>query len=158
MPFCFSPERSNTRTPAGPTGGDRLLSGSSIRYLLAIYQLSDGGAAVRSVDLANLLGITRASVVKSLKKLTDEGLVCKKHYGSIRLTASGIQEASRIFTEYTLLSGYFTLCLGLSQEQSRRDALAVVCAVSKEGREAMIQSSLRMAAASCGCKLPEPPQ
>lgn len=74
-----------------------MLSGSSIRYLLAIYQLSDGGAAVRSVDLANLLGITRASVVKNLKKLTDNGLVCKKHYGSIRLTAPGIQETNRVF-------------------------------------------------------------
>lgn len=73
-----------------------MLSGSSIRYLLAIYQLSDGGAAVRSVDLANLLGITRASVVKNLKKLTDNGLVCKKHYGSIRLTAPGIQETNRV--------------------------------------------------------------
>lgn len=135
-----------------------MLSGSSIRYLLAIYQLSDGGAAVRSVDLANLLGITRASVVQESEKAYRRRAGLQKHYGSIRLTASGIQEASRIFTEYTLLSGYFTLCLGLSQEQSRRDALAVVCAVSKEGREAMIQSSLQMAAASCGCKLPEPPQ
>ena len=81
------------------------------RYLLAVYQLSADGAAVRSVEIANALGVSRASVVKSLKKLAEGGFVQKEYYGSVHLTPQGLREAGRLHREYTLLSSYFTSCL-----------------------------------------------
>ena len=115
------------------------MSGSSIRYLLAIYQLSDGGAAVRSVDIANLLQVTRASVVKSLKKLTEEGAIHKDYYGNIQLTPMGMQLGNRISTEYELLFSCFAHHFGLSEDQARQDALSALCYFSPQAREALIQ-------------------
>ena len=66
------------------------------RYLLAVYQLSADGAAVRSVEIANALGVSRASVVKSLKKLAEGGFVQKEYYGSVHLTPQGLREAGRL--------------------------------------------------------------
>lgn len=120
-----------------------MLSSSSIRYLLAIYELSDGGAAVRSIDIANFLTVSRASVVKSLKKLMAEGLIHKEYYGNVQLSPLGIREANRMYTEYTLLNGYLSQCLGLKDGNARHDAVAALCHFSAEGKEVLIQRALQ---------------
>lgn len=119
-----------------------MLSSSSTRYLLAIYELSDGGAAVRSVDIANLLQVTRASVVKSIKKLVEEEFVRKEYYGNIQLTPLGVRESNRIYTEYSLLLAFFSRCLALPPEKARADAVSALCHFSPEGKEALIQRAL----------------
>ena len=116
-----------------------MLSSSSIRYLLAIYELSDGGGAVRSVDIANLLQVTRASVVKSLKKLREDGVIQKEYYGNVQLTPAGVREANRIYTEYTLLFAYFSECLELPKSIAREDAVCALCHFSDDAKEALIQ-------------------
>lgn len=50
------------------------ISQAAIRYLLTIYELSDDGAAVRSVDISRRLEVTPASVVHMLGVLSAEGL------------------------------------------------------------------------------------
>ena len=122
-----------------------MLSSSSIRYLLAIYELSDGGAAVCSVDVSRVLGVSRASVVKGLKKLAAQELIRKEYYGNIQLTPLGVRESNRIFTEYTLLHAYFSNCAGFSPENARADAISALCAFSAEGKEALMQRALRAA-------------
>lgn len=119
-----------------------MLSHASIRYLLAIYELSDGGSAVRSVDIASLLHVSRASVVKSLKKLIEEGLILKERYGNIQLTPLGIRQSNRIFTEYTLLFTYFSQCLALPSNPARNDAISALCFFSDLGKEALMQRAL----------------
>lgn len=84
-----------------------MLSRSAFRYLLSIYQLSNGGSAVRSVDIAKKLSVSRASVVKMLKNLSCEGLIIKEYYGSVRLTSLGVKQANQIYTAYTLLHTFF---------------------------------------------------
>lgn len=118
------------------------LSASSLRYLLAIYELSDGGAAVRSVDIAKTLCVTRASVVKSLKKLASEGFIHKEYYGNVQLTPLGVREANRVFTEYTLLFAYFTQSLGVCPECGREDALSALSFLTKETKESLIRKAL----------------
>ena len=62
------------------------ISQAAIRYLLTIYELSDDGAAVRSVDISRRLEVTPASVVHMLGVLSAEGLAEKRYYGKVRLT------------------------------------------------------------------------
>ncbi len=119
-----------------------MLSHSCIRYLLAIYQLSDGGAAVRSVDIARFLGVSRASVVKCLKKLSGEGLIQQEYYGSVQLTPLGIRQANRAYTEYTLLHSFLRNHLGLPPQSAHSDAICVLCCFSPEGRECLLQKAL----------------
>lgn len=127
-----------------------MLSSSSTRYLLAIYELSNGGAAVRSVDIANLLQVSRASVVKCLKKLVEEGLIQKEYYGNVQFMPLGVREANRIYTEYTLLFTYFSQGLRLSTASARNDAIAALCYFSEEGKEVLMQRALKNA----GCASP----
>ena len=59
-------------------------------YLEAIVML--GGttdAPVRSVDVANKLGVSKASVNKAISALKEQELVVQPHYGDITLTEAG---------------------------------------------------------------------
>lgn len=108
------------------------LSQAAVRYLLTIYELSDGGASVRSVDLSRRLEVTPASVVHMMGVLSAHKLAEKRHYGRISLTESGIQEANRIYTACTLLEEYFTEYLGVERETARIDALNCLCCLSDQ--------------------------
>lgn len=121
-----------------------MLSSAATRYLLAIYELSDNGMAVRSVDIANMLKVSRASVVKSLKRLVQEGLVNKEHYGNVQLTPTGVREANRIYTEYTLLHAFFTHCLQVGPS-AQADAVSCLCGLSGESKNRLIELALRQA-------------
>ena len=115
-----------------------MLCGAAIRYLLVIYQLSGEGAAVRSVDIANRLQVSRASVVKTLKRLTQTGMIYKEHYGRVQLTPLGLQEAARMDAEYTLLRTFFSGCLQVG-EPAKADALHCLCGLSDESRRRLIE-------------------
>ena len=108
------------------------LSPAAIRYLLAIYQLSDGGNPVRSVDIAQRMGVSPASVVHMRGVLTNEGLIAKKHYGRVRFTGKGARVAGRIYTSYVLIENFFTQNLGISDTAAREDAQACLSVLSEE--------------------------
>ena len=65
------------------------ISQAAIRYLLTIYELSDDGAAVRSVDISRRLEVPPASVVHMLGVLSAEGLAEKRYYGCLLYTSCG---------------------------------------------------------------------
>lgn len=111
------------------------LSSSAMRYLLAIYELSDGGSAVRSVDIARALEVSPASVVHMMGNLAAEGVVQKRHYGNVSMTQEGIRRANQLYTRYTLLSSFFRECLNVSSPWAEEDAAACLCTLSEESME-----------------------
>ena len=118
------------------------LTPSATRYLLAIYQLSDGGHAVRSVDVAQELSVARASVVKMLHRLVADGLIQKEYYGNIQLTPAGIREANRIYTLFAILEPFFSNSLQVSEESAKQDAISCLCFLSEESLEQLTLLSL----------------
>ena len=86
------------------------LTPSATRYLLAIYQLSDGGHCPFGGRGAGALS-GPASVVKMLHRLVADGLIQKEYYGNIQLTPAGIREANR---DLHLICHLGTLFLQLS--------------------------------------------
>ena len=82
------------------------LSSAAMRYLLVIYELSDGGKPVRSVDIARALEVSPASVVHMMGVLAGEGLVLKRHYGQVQLTAEGIRASNQLYTKCTILESF----------------------------------------------------
>jgi len=70
------------------------LTRSQMRYILAIFRLSENKKSVRSSDLAKFLGITRPSVSRMLQVLSELQLLNKDSYGKISFT-----EAGRAFAE-----------------------------------------------------------
>ena len=111
---------------------DMELSQTSVRYLLTIYELSDGGHPVRSVEIARALEVTPASVSHMLHALIKGRLVEKRYYGSVRLTPAGIQLANLYYTRRAMLETYFTDYLGVDARVAQTDAANCLCCLSDQ--------------------------
>lgn len=106
------------------------LSHAHLRYLLAIYQLSQGGTEVSATSLARSLGVKKASVTKMMATLMEKNLVVKERYSKIYLTCSGCLTAKRLAEQAGRLALLIQQEMGLSKALSCRAAYAAVCAIS----------------------------
>lgn len=114
------------------------MSTAAMRYLLTIYELSNEGGPVRSVDISRELGVSPASVVHMLGVLGGEGLVNKRHYGRIQFTEQGVRAANQLYTKCMLLENFFLEELCVAPEVAHRDAVACLCTFSEESIERII--------------------
>ncbi|MGI6736456.1 MAG: metal-dependent transcriptional regulator [Anaerovoracaceae bacterium] len=105
-------------------------------YLEAILMIKDQQGYVRSVDVADHLGVTKPSVSYATKRLRGEGYLTTDHAGMLVLTESGMEIARRTYRRHTLLTEFFTL-LGVSPEQARTDACQIEHDISEETFEAL---------------------
>lgn len=99
-------------------------------YLEAILVLREQRGAVRSIDVANELGVSRPSVSIAMKKLRENGLITMDG-GDIVLLPEGEAIARRIFERHNLLSGFFVR-LGVDRETAVTDACKVEHDLSEE--------------------------
>ncbi|MBG0770758.1 MAG: metal-dependent transcriptional regulator [Anaerolineaceae bacterium] len=101
-------------------------------YLKRIYELTrDGGMATTS-ELADLMGISPASVTNMLQKLsvTDPPyLTYIKHQG-VRLTAEGKRTALKILRRHRLLEEFLVAKLGYSWDEVHPEAEVLEHAMS----------------------------
>ena len=96
----------------GGLGLDSKLSGSQLRYLLAVYWLGRENALgtygvepVSSKEIGVQLGVKKSSVAGMLRVLGEKGLIEKEPYGKVSLTPAGraavlqaVQEADILLT------------------------------------------------------------
>jgi len=92
---------------------DEKLSASLEDYLEAIYHLTVRQDVARSKDIADSMGVTRASVTGALRALSEKGLVHYKPYGYTTLTKKGRQAAGRVARRHEILSQFFGDLLGV---------------------------------------------
>lgn len=100
-------------------------------YLKVLLNLS-GGGEIRSSEVADALGVTRASVSCMLKRLKDEGYIAKEKYGTVTLTEKGIRKAVEIKKRYVVLHAFFVKVLGVNAATAARDACLLEHLVSSE--------------------------
>lgn len=93
-------------------------------YLKVMLELSNG-AGVHSSDIANVLGISRASVSCMMNVLKREGYVTKEKYGTITLTENGRNVAANVKRRYDLLKEFFNNVLGVETATAARDACRI---------------------------------
>jgi DtxR family Mn-dependent transcriptional regulator len=111
--------------------GDILLSASVEDYLEAIVNLSAAGTgAVRGMDIASLLGVSRASVTGALRVLRDKGLASYEPYGSVILTPLGRRLGRKVAERHRVLTSFFETVLGVGSKQAQQTACKVEHAVS----------------------------
>lgn len=103
-------------------------------YVEAILDLSEQGDAIRSVDLAERLGLSRAAISKAMQTLAQEGLVEHTLYGRIQLTEEGRALAREVQHCHHLLRRFLSETLGVSVTQADQDACRLEHAMSKETR------------------------
>lgn len=103
-------------------------------YLEAILRLSKKNSAVRSVDIAALLGVSKPSVSHAMKLLKEEGYIAMDPYGTVTLLEKGLEIADKIFDRHTVLSSLLQ-SIGVSEEIARSDACKMEHALSQESFE-----------------------
>ena len=100
-------------------------------YLKVMLELSDD-KGVRSIDIANALGISKASVSNMMDALRDEGYVTKEKYGAVTLTESGKCAAVNIKRRYELLKRFLHNVLGVEADTAAEDACRIEHLISPE--------------------------
>lgn len=108
------------------THGEGSLSMASEDYLEAIYRLSltkpDREPGVHSVDVADQLGVSKASVNKALAALRDAGMIEQARYGHITLTEKGEVYGRDVWRRHRTLRTFLVHELGVDPEVANDEA------------------------------------
>ena len=91
-------------------------------YLEAIYNLSGQNRVARSKDIAETLGVSRASVTGALRILTEKDLINYRPYGFATLTRSGQAIASAVVEKHNIIMSFFVDVLGVDKEVAQQAA------------------------------------
>ena len=113
-------------------------------YLKVMLELSDD-MGIRSSDIANALGISRASVSRMMSVLKDEGYIAKEKYSTITLTESGRKAAVNTKRKYDLLKAFFSDVLGIETATAAGDACRMEHLISLETTKKIEQQLEKMA-------------
>lgn len=108
-------------------------------YLEAILVLEDENREVRSIDVANMLEVSRPSVNKAVGVLKDLGMVDQQPYGSIRLTEKGRKRAKLVARRHQTLKYFLIEVLGVTPDVAEEDACKMEHVVSDETMERLIE-------------------
>ena len=104
---------------------------SAENYLETILILQKRNGRVRSIDIVNELGYSKPSISIAMKKLRESGHVCMAEDGTLTLTESGMEIASRVYSRHTAITQLFQL-LGVSEETAAEDACKMEHSLSDE--------------------------
>ena len=102
-------------------------------YLEAIYRLilaHPGDASVRSIDVSELLGVSKASVNKALTTLKEGGYVDQTRYGRVELTETGKTYAAEVWRRHRMLRSFLRTELGVDPEVANDEACIMEHALS----------------------------
>ena len=105
-------------------------------YLESMVMLGGAaGASIRPVDVANKMGVSKASVNKAVSVLKKKGFVEQPYYGDITLTESGKEYGSKVFKRHQTLTKFLTQAVGLDPEQAEEEACKMEHAISDDSFE-----------------------
>ena len=105
-------------------------------YLETILMLSQRMGKVRSIDVVNELGFTKASVSIAMKKLRENGYITMDKDGLITLTASGMAIAERMLDRHHTLTK-FLMALGIDAATAETDACKIEHDISQKTFDAI---------------------
>ena len=108
-------------------------------YLESILVLSEKGAPVRSLDVANHLGFSKPSVSRAMGKLKTEEYIRIDTQGYITLTEKGKSIAGKIYEKRVVLKD-FIMSLGVDEETAAGDACRIEHVLSDKTFEALKKS------------------
>ncbi len=118
------------------------LSRAGEDYLEAIYRISlegaDGDGSVRSVDVAEQLGVSKASVNKALSTLKESGMVLQSRYGRVTLTEEGRSYAALVWRAHRALRTFLESDLGVDPEVADGEACLMEHVLSEDTMQRLI--------------------
>ena len=109
---------------------------SSEDYLEAMLMLREEKGYIRSVDVAEKLGVKKPSVSYATKRLRESGYIVMDENGLISLTETGREIAERMYTRHKMLTG-FLLRIGVDEATAREDACKLEHDLSEQSFDAI---------------------
>lgn len=109
----------------------RDMTSSMLAYLTAVRQLGSEGGRVRSVDIAERLGVARASVSKALDRLWEAGYAARTEDGGVRLTEKG-GEVVELYSKALVKVKGCLVGLGVGEARAEKEALAALGALDED--------------------------
>lgn len=104
---------------------------SSEDYLERILQLQEKQEKVISLDIANSMNYSKASVSRAMKNLRENGYILVDGGGAITLTEKGYEIASKIYERHKTIAKVLMM-LGVSEENALKDACKIEHDISEE--------------------------
>ena len=104
---------------------------SAENYLEAILILKKEKGNVRSIDIANDLGVTKPSVSVAMKSFREEGYITVDENGSIELTEKGMEIANRVYERHEIIAKAL-MAIGVSKETAYEDSCKIEHDISNE--------------------------
>ena len=114
-------------------------------YLETILMLSQRMGKVRSIDVVNELGFTKASVSIAMKKLRENGYIAVDGEGNLTLLDPGREIAERIYGRHRLLTHFF-MQLGVDEKTAAEDACKAEHILSEQTLEKIRARAIETAA------------
>ncbi len=111
-------------------------------YVELIAELIDEKGEARGTDIALRLGVANATVVKTLKRLQDQGLVTQEPYRAIFLSVEGWKMAEDGKRKHDIVEK-FLLAIGVPEATARIDSEGMEHHVSVETLKAMARFLIR---------------
>lgn len=108
-------------------------------YLEAIYELSMDGTGARVSDIAERLGVTKASTNSAMSTLSEKGLIISEKYKEVFLTPTGHKLAEFTSKKHEVIQKFFTKVLKIDASIADTDACAIEHVIGNESIYAMQQ-------------------
>jgi DtxR family Mn-dependent transcriptional regulator len=115
------------------------LSPSLEDYLETIFLLESSNSSARARDIAERLGVQRASVTGALRSLSEKGLINYQPYSSVTLTPEGFRLAARIVHRHKVLTEFLQKFLGLPLNVAEANACRMEHHIDDEALEKLVQ-------------------
>lgn len=97
--------------------------------------LSEEHEKVRTTDVALRLGVSKPSVNRAMKVLSQDGYIRQETYGDIHLTEKGKLKASQIYFRHKTLTSFLQEVLGVDPVIAEQDACLIEHDISSETME-----------------------
>lgn len=107
-------------------------------YLESMLMMKEQRGYIRSVDVAEHLGVTKPSVTYATKRLRENGYIEMDRDGLITLTDRGMAIAAKMLDRHHTLT-QFLVSLGVDQETAEADACKIEHDISQQTYEAICE-------------------
>ena len=107
---------------------------SAQNYLETILILSKKNGSVRSIDIANYMNYTKASISVAMKHLREDAYIRIDANGQITLTEQGKQIAEMLYERHQVIADIL-IALGVSETTAYEDSCKIEHDLSEESFE-----------------------
>ena len=111
---------------------------SSEDYLESMLMMKNKYGYIRSVDVAEHLGVTKPSVSYATRRLKENGFITMDKEGLITLTPVGMEIASGVLERHRALKE-FLVRIGVDEETAEADACKMEHDISPETYKAICE-------------------